>query len=261
MKDDEIKDLEEQGFCILRGAVTPSWLESLTRSMDKAVVEHRALQIKNNSDIDIEGVALNVILSDDTFVDFLGELVSLGLISELEKTFFKGKFILNSFSALNNLPGKLNFSGAVHRDIKFFTGASDVMLNVLILLDDFTEKNGPTLVLPYSHRIEEKPTDEQFYEKAIPILGKMGDILLFNSNVWHASSPNTTLEGRRALPLTFTKSNMKQLVDLPRALGYDRMEDWDAAIQGLLGYHSRVAASLDEWYQDPSSRFYKKDQD
>jgi hypothetical protein len=28
-----------------------------------------------------------------------------------------------------------------------------------------------------------------------------------------------------------------------------------------LGYHSRVPASLDEWYQPEDKRFYKKNQD
>jgi len=54
---------------------------------------------------------------------------------------------------------------------------------------------------------------------------------------------------------------MKQLLDYPRAIGYDKMDSFDLELQQLLGYHSRVPASLNEWYQPEINRFYKKDQD
>jgi ectoine hydroxylase-related dioxygenase (phytanoyl-CoA dioxygenase family) len=54
---------------------------------------------------------------------------------------------------------------------------------------------------------------------------------------------------------------MKQLLDYPRALGYNRVGEFEPTIQQLLGYHSRVPANLDEWYQPFSERMYKKNQD
>jgi hypothetical protein len=37
---------------------------------------------------------------------------------------------------------------------------------------------------------------------------------------------------------------MKQLLDYPRAIGYDRMDSFPIKLQQFLGYHSRVPASL-----------------
>jgi ectoine hydroxylase-related dioxygenase (phytanoyl-CoA dioxygenase family) len=54
---------------------------------------------------------------------------------------------------------------------------------------------------------------------------------------------------------------MKQLLDYPRAIGYNKMNEFNLELQQLLGYHSRVPSSLDEWYQPEEKRFYKKDQD
>jgi ectoine hydroxylase-related dioxygenase (phytanoyl-CoA dioxygenase family) len=99
------------------------------------------------------------------------------------------------------------------------------------------------------------------FEKSIQAVGNKGDMLIFNSNVWHSSAPNKTKDHRRSIPITVSKSFMKQLLDYPRAIGYDRMDDFDSDLQQLLGYHSRVPASLDEWYQPENKRFYKKDQD
>ena len=54
---------------------------------------------------------------------------------------------------------------------------------------------------------------------------------------------------------------MKQLLDYPRALGYDKMDSFTYEMQQFLGYHSRVPSSLNEWYQPEENRFYKKYQD
>jgi ectoine hydroxylase-related dioxygenase (phytanoyl-CoA dioxygenase family) len=51
---------------------------------------------------------------------------------------------------------------------------------------------------------------------------------------------------------------MKQLLDYPRAIGYDKMDTFTHEMQQFLGYHSRVPASLNEWYQPEDKVFIKK---
>ena len=86
-------------------------------------------------------------------------------------------------------------------------------------------------------------------------------MLVFDSNIWHSTGLNTTNKGRRGIPITLSRSFMKQLLDYPRAIGYDKIENFDPKLQQLLGYYSRVPSSLDEWYQPEDKRFYKKNQD
>tara|TARA_R110002020_G_scaffold138469_7_gene308585 strand:- start:44947 stop:45729 length:783 start_codon:yes stop_codon:yes gene_type:complete len=254
-------ELNNVGISFLRGGIDESLINELCESLNNSITKHRGIQIKNNNDIDIGGVALNVVGDSPTYIKLLERLISLGIISGMEKHFFKSKFILNSFSGLNNLPGKTNFSGEVHRDSKYFMKGDPLMLNILVMLDDFTEENGPTLLLPNSHKVVEKPSDEEFLTKSIKAIGKKGDILFFNADIWHSSSLNNTNEDRRALPLTFSKSFIKQLLDYPRYLGYDRKDEFSDELCGLLGYNSRVASNLDEWYLPYEDRFYKKNQD
>lgn len=256
-----IDELNKKGFTIVRNVVSEEWIFFLKKGAEKAFQEHREIQNNNNNDIDVDGVALHAILSDDVFIEFLIHLSKSELFKDIEDEFFKSKFIMNSFSALNNKPNKTNFSGEVHRDTKFYSGKANLMLNVLVMLDDFTEDNGPTLVLPYSHLFSDKPSDEFFENNCKQVIGKKGDVLLFHGDVWHCSSLNNTQNDRIALPITLTKSSIKQLLDYPRAIGYDRMDSFSVDIQQLLGYHSRVASNLDEWYQPFENRFYKKDQD
>jgi len=257
----QAKELKEVGFTILPQQVTSPWLEILSNSMDVAFAAHREIQIKNNNDITSDGVALHALLSSNNFIDFLYILLQNGFIQSLQDNFFHSKCILNSFSALNNLPNQPNFSAIVHRDLRFYSGNFPVMLNCLIMVDDFTIENGGTYLLPYSHLEERKPSDEEFFTKVIQATGKAGDILIFNANTWHASAPNKTQKDRKAIPFTVSRSFMKQLLDYPRAIGYDKMNTFSFEMQQFLGYHSRVPASLNEWYQPEIDRFYKKEQD
>jgi ectoine hydroxylase-related dioxygenase (phytanoyl-CoA dioxygenase family) len=261
MTNNEILELKTKGYTILRNKISSDWLNKLSTAIDKSFIEHRIIQLENNNDIKTDGVALHVMLNDSIFIDFLKYLQSIGFIKELQDNFFESKCILNSFSALDNLPNQPNFSAIVHRDLRFYSGDFPIMINCLVMVDDFTTENGGTYLLPKSHLEKRKPSDEEFFNNADQATGKRGDILIFNANVWHSSAPNKTQEHRRAIPITISKSFMKQLLDYPRALGYDRMEEFDYDFQQLLGYHSRVPASLNEWYQPEDKRFYKKDQD
>jgi ectoine hydroxylase-related dioxygenase (phytanoyl-CoA dioxygenase family) len=261
MKNINLNELRLNGYNIVKNVIPNEWIEDIRKSVDESFDEHRKIQINNNNDIKTEGVALHVLVTNPMFIKILYHLLDFGFIQELETNFFKSNCILNSFSALNNIPNQPNFSSTIHRDLRFYSGEFPMMLNCLIMIDDFTIENGATYLLPKSHLVEKKPTDLEFYKNSIQAIGNSGDILIFNANVWHASAPNTTNLNRRALPFTISKSFMKQLLDYPRALGYGRMDEFTEKMQQLLGYHSRVPASLDEWYQPESKRFYKKDQD
>jgi ectoine hydroxylase-related dioxygenase (phytanoyl-CoA dioxygenase family) len=261
MTQNEILELKNEGYTILRNKISSDWLDKLSTAIDKSFIEHRKIQIKNNNDIKTEGVALHAILNDSIFLDFLKYLQDIGFIKELQDNFFESKCILNSFSALDNLPNQPNFSAVVHRDLRFYSGDFPMLINCLVMVDDFTVENGGTYLLPKSHLEKRKPSDEEFFANVDQATGKRGDILIFNANVWHSSAPNKTQEHRRAIPITFSRSFMKQLLDYPRAIGYDKINKFNYKFQQLLGYHSRVPASLNEWYQPEDKRFYKKDQD
>ena len=257
----EIQKLKNDGYVILKDRLSDELLIKLNTAVDNAFIEHKKIQIENNSDIKTDGVALHALLSDNTFIDLLQILIDTGFIHELQDSYFDGNCILNSLSALNNLPNHPNFSAVIHRDLRFYSKDFPIMLNCLLMLDEFTIENGGTYLLPKSHLDEHKPTDEDFFNNAIQATGSKGNILIFNANVWHASAPNTTLTDRKAIPITISKPFMKQLLDYPRAIGYDKIDDFSLELQQLLGYHSRVPASLIEWYQPKENRFYKKNQD
>ena len=102
------EELNENGITILREVISHTFI----------------------NEIYVEGVALNVIGDNDIYIELLKLLIKKKIIDNIKKHYFNSNFILNSFSGLNNLPGNINFSAIIHRDSKFYSNQTPLMLNV-----------------------------------------------------------------------------------------------------------------------------------
>jgi len=192
----------------------------------------------------------------DSFLEFLERMDFKEVITE----FLSGKYLLNIFGGVNNLKDKPSYLLNIHRDVRSFTGDYKLMIQMLVLLDDFTPENGATYLMDSGHRIAQRPTETEFYANAKQAIGSRGSIVLFDSNLWHAAGANQTDRPRRALTLCFTRPFIKQQLDLPRYFGYDQRYQFSEEIQQILGYNALVPTCLEEWYQPPQKRFYQPGQ-
>ena len=91
--------------------------------------------------------------------------------------------------------------------------------NSLWLLDDLSPENGATRIVPGSHRsflgpaaIMDDICQEHPAEKSIR--GHVGDVVVFNSHLWHAGSINTTQKTRRCIHGYFTRRAYPQQTDM-----------------------------------------------
>ena len=258
MDKKDIFNLDEKGYTILKNWASNEWINKFKEILPGLFKEHSEIRKENNNGIISNGVAMNVLASDDLFIEFLQEMLDKGLIKDIEENYFNRSCILNSFTALNNVPSESKlFHKKVHKDVSGYSGPIPILLNMLVMVHDFTIENGGTLLLPYSHLKEEEPTEEFWNENNIAMTGKAGDIILWNSNLYHASGINKTQNDRIAIPITFSLPYYKQLLDYPRALGYERQSEFNGEIQQLLGYHSKVASSIKEWYEPNNTIRYR----
>lgn len=249
-------NLQTHGWVLLPSAVDAAFLRDLHRDMETAYRACREIQIKNGIGEGTDGTVHHLPIFGGSFLTFLERNPAADALRD----FFGGPYILNSFGGVLNLPSNLSYVGNVHRDQRTFSGNLPLMAQLLVMLDDFTEENGATYFYDGSHRQANKPADDEFFASARRAVGTAGSIVMFNSNVWHAAGVNRSTAPRRALTLVFSVPFMKQQLDYPRALGYERRDSFSPALQQVLGYHARVPASLDEWYQPPEKRFYRRDQ-
>lgn len=252
------EDLREYGYTKFENVINENWIERINNSLPNIFAEHEELRRLNNNPISSKGLAMNALIGNEVLFDFLQNLIDLKIIEWIENNYFQQKCILNSFTALSNIPGEDKvFHKKIHRDIRGFSSNVPIMMNMLVMLDDFTPANGATLLLPGSHLKDENPKDDYFLNNAIKATGQAGDILLWNSNLYHASGTNKTTKVRRSLPITFSLPYYKQLLDYPRAIGYDKSVSFNEDIRRLIGYNARVPGSVSEWYSPADKLLYK----
>lgn len=248
--------LADIGWAKIEAALPSALLEQLRNDLAAAQACCRAIQVRNGLGDATDGTVHHIVGLGESFLHLLEEF-PLWAVAE---AFFRGPFILNSFGGVLHVSGAKTYIGRVHRDVRTFTAGLPLMLNVLIMLDPFTEANGATYLLAGSHRSPAKPDDDFFYERASRAVGPAGTVVLFDSNLWHAAGVNRTQSPRRALTWTLTPPYLKQQCDYPRLLGYDRAAECSPRLRQVLGYNARIPASLDEWYQPPDQRLYRRDQ-
>nr|WP_199045316.1 phytanoyl-CoA dioxygenase family protein [Dyella sp. ASV24] len=245
------------GCSLFEGVVPGFLLEGLRRDMCAREKICREWQVRNGVEGSMAGVAHHVVGGSDSFAEFLSNLFLDGYIQQ----YFSGPYILNSYGVVNNMPGSESgyaHGARFHRDVRTYSGSFRLMLNMLVMIDEFTVQNGATKLVHGSHQIQDRPSDEFLERHTARAVGKAGSILLFDSNVWHSSAPNLSDGPRRALTLTFTRPFFKQQMDYPRLLGESYTDD--ERLRQVLGYNSRVPVGYNEWYQPPERRMYKPGQ-
>ena len=177
------------------------------------------------------------------------------LLNPFLESYFGGKYILNSFGG-NLLSKGASYANNIHRELRSFSGKLPLMLNTIVLLDNFTRDNGATWLMHRGHEWPHKPTQEEFDDYAFQIIGKAGDVVVWNSNLWHKAGENYTDSPRCSVTPEFSRPFFKQGFDYTQYV-QDKHSEY---LKQVLGWYSRVPASLNDWYQKPKERFYRSDQ-
>ena len=248
--------LRENGWAMLPSRVPAERVSRLTRQLDVVYAEQRVMQLRNGVGDGTDGTVHHLPCAGGAFLEFLEQEHGQPLVEQ----YFQGPYILNTYGGVLNLPHDASYVGRVHRDQRTFSGDLHLMVQLLVMLDDFTEENGATYFLSGSHRLRDKPADDAFFRDAARAVGPAGSMVVFDSNLWHAAGVNRSNRPRRALTLAFTRPFIKQQLDYARALGYQQADSLSPVLRQLLGYNARIPVSLDEWYQPPERRMYKRDQ-
>ena len=193
--------LRTDGWCVVPDVVPAADVDTIRRSVDDTVAENR----NPNAPAGI-GHLSSIIVHNQTFAQYLAAPAIMELVSAM-----LGEHVRVSFTTGTiNYPG--NERGGWHADWPFNQRNAGRIpapypdatfhLTSLWMFSPFTEENGGTLVVPGSHRTSNNPTGNNGIDPAAPYptevnaTGTAGSVLLFDSRLWHASSPNRSLEPR-----------------------------------------------------------------
>ncbi len=113
----------------------------------------------------------------------------------------------------------------------------EVVLNTMWALDDFTEANGATRIIPGSHRWGDDQPDPTTPTVAAEMAA--GSVLFYLGSVWHGGGANTTDRARLGVILEYVASWLRpqenHFLAVPTALAATLPE----RLQELLGYNIR----------------------
>lgn len=140
------------------------------------------------------------------------------------------EFKLSSLNARDAIPGEGN--QALHADWGPRTLSEPFhVVNSIWLIDEFTEDNGATRVVPGTHRMEGSPKDYMAdpaveYKGQQLITAPAGSVCVFNSHLWHGGTTNKTDTTRRACHVYYTAREHPQQLnqrEYIRKATYDRI--------------------------------------
>ena len=208
---------DERGFAIAAEPTTAARLDALRVELERLVAVRRSQMIRNGIVHGVEGTAHHLLERNSVILDWLGELASSPLMAEVASA-LGGKCVLNSVGGVDNRKDATSYVGNIHRDVRTLTPDLRLMMQLLVPLDEFTAETGATWILPGSYRDAEKPDEAAFFARAVQIEARAGEVVIFDSRLWHAAGMNRTDRPRRALTLTFTRHFMKTQFDYCRYL-------------------------------------------
>jgi hypothetical protein len=115
-----------------------------------------------------------------------------------------------------------------------------LMLQVIWMLEPFTEENGGTWVAPGSQAWKRYPEEARFEETAIQATGQAGDAVVSHGLLWHRTAVNRSAEPRVALLVNYSQLAIQPMTEM----GPFSAEFREAAapkLRALLGFeHGRA---------------------
>lgn len=159
-------------------------------------------------------------------------------------------YILRSFLARSS-----DYQMPMHIDSFVpYTGSHVFIMQCAILLEDQTKENGCTVLTPGSH-LSDCYAPQDSFDNAVSIEGKAGDLVFWDSRIWHGARANRSGGTRWSMIATFCRWWIKQAFDIPGNLPqeiYDELTDRQKAVLGFCS-----VAYDDETYGIDMKRSYE----
>jgi hypothetical protein len=232
--DDSVRErLDRDGYAPLPGVLSPEQLQPLRARVDgllaiegdKAGLEvHQEAGTDRLSDLVNKDPIFDVCFTDPRLLACLAHVLS--------------DFKLSSLNYRAALPGHglqdLHTEGGRVTELDQFQ-----VCNSIWLLDDFTEDNGSTRVVPGSHRSGAVPPDVMSDRRAahpseVLVTAPAGTVVVFNSHLWHGGTVNRTTRPRRAMHSYFTRRANGQQLDQKKYVTPETLARLTPAAQFIL---------------------------
>jgi hypothetical protein len=237
-----IDQLEAEGFCRIPQLVPPRQIEKalqLTQAWHEAtkdMLPHTVPYLTRGQHI------VYNLQNKDYF--FLQLLFSLPTVHDILRHFLNDPWFKQIPSGQPNyiLRSYLARSSALQLPLHIdsfvpYEGSHVFAMQVSMLLQDQSTANGCFMVVPGSHK-RGAYAEQSAFTDAQPVMAAAGDVVLWDSRVWHGTVENTTEGTRWAVIATFMRWWIKQAFRIPETLPADILARLTSSQKAVLGFCS-----------------------
>lgn len=257
--------MDRCGYCLLEGALTPQETASLRERLHEQIAAEAEIGLTHHLP-DKKQLVMFLLNKGRVFQDIL---LNEGL-HEIVCHVLGEEYLLSSYHAHVAHPGghtafhtdqfwmpppttedkeTLLRPGSITREgnrghhvggeklMNAHTISPAVVCNAMWMIDDFTEENGATIVVPGSHLSGRQPDPElDANANWVPAVGKSGTVVIFEGRTWHSTGINTTPQTRTGLTTNFCAPMFRQQENYLLGTRPDVLEEVSEELLKLIGF-------------------------
>lgn len=239
MQNKIIKNIEDQGFAIIKSFLNRKevnfFLNKINQLDKKTKIQFKGVPKRDVND----KIVYNLQNKNYNFI----KLLSKKIILNIAKHFLNDKyyyFLSKDVPNFNILYYNARSSGKkldLHIDSHIpFKGKRTFMMQFMFLLEDSSENNGCTVVVPKSHKSGNYTNRKT--KKLKKLIGKAGDVIIWDSRLWHGTLENKSKESRWALVCTLGMWWVKPMMNMTMSLPNSIYKKCNKVEKQLLGFCS-----------------------
>ncbi len=227
------ESLHAHGHATMPGVFTSAEVAGLADGLDQLFAEEASIAEER-------GWLTNAYLVSYCLPAKLPQFVELGThpgLLRLARVAVGDSCVLSSMNGFTTRPG--GTAQRMHVDQDVGSGATLIGVNLVVVLDDFTEATGATRLVPGSHLWGLRTLDPATIEKqATPVEASAGSVVGFASSLRHASGANRTTRRRRSIHAYYAPEWVTPHWDFRASLPTEVARSLDAEQRRVFGIDS-----------------------
>lgn len=224
----DLAAVEREGYVVLDSLLGPDEVETIRRGV-RPLLDHQGRN-------DFEGTRTQRVYAVLEKTRVLDGLVTHPRILALLDRMFLPNYLLSQAQVINILPGEA--AQALHPDDAFYAvprprpplGAATVWA-----IDDFTEDNGATVLVPRSHAWgdDREPRPE---DALVPAIMPAGSVIFYPGTLWHGGGANRSPASRLAVTCQYCEPWVRTQENYFLSVQRETVRTLSEDLKRLLGY-------------------------
>ena len=223
-----VEALRREGYVILRDQLPPEKLEALAADFER--LEGAAAMGRT----DFEGMKSKRVYNPLAKTRALDDLILHPAVTAIAEAYLDDQIQLSSATSVNIHPGET--PQTLHRDDDYYPlPRPHIPLSVTTMwaLDDFTEENGATRIVPRSHLLTGK---ESVPPQSIPAEMPKGSVMLWDGSLLHGGGGNPGQSPRLGFIGLYSRAWLRAQDNMFLSIPREILRELPRRLQYLLGF-------------------------